>query len=72
MIAHEVIDAMTKDKRFKAALEEMAQNPLSEIGTPTISSTFTANLDAGAKTVRISIAMIPEGEMFSEDLSAAS
>jgi hypothetical protein len=29
---------------------------------------MTAHLDAGAKTVRISIAMIPEGEMFAEDL----
>jgi len=68
MIAHEVIDAITKDKRLKAALEEMATNPLSEIGTPTVSSTFTAHLDAGTKTVRISIAMVPEGEMFREDL----
>lgn len=68
MIANEIIETMTKDKRFKAALEEMAAHPLSEVGQPTVATTFTAHLDAGVKTVRISIEMIPEGEMFTEDL----
>lgn len=69
MLANDILTDLTKDARFKAALEEIASNPLTEIGDPVISQTFTAHLDAGLKTVRISIAMIPEGEMFAEDLS---
>ncbi len=69
MIANEVIADITKHARLKDALEEMASHPLSEIGTPTCSSTFTAHLRAGKKTVRISIEMIDEGEMFSDDIA---
>lgn len=69
MIANEIIADLTKHSRLKEALEEMASHPLSEIGTPTCSSTFTAHLTAGAKTVRISIEMIDEGAMFSDDIS---
>ena len=68
MIANDIIADMTQHARLKDALEEMAGHTLSEIGHPTCSTTFTAHLDAGAKTVRISIAMIPEGEMFPDDL----
>jgi hypothetical protein len=69
MLANEIISDIAKDKRFKEALEQMAANPLSEIGSPTVSTTFTAALDAGLKTVRVSIEMIDEGEMFADDLS---
>ena len=68
MLANTIIHDIAQDARMQAALDEMAAHPLSEVGTPTISMTFTAHLAAGAKTVRISIAMIDEGEMFAEDL----
>lgn len=67
MLATDILDAIASDSRFKPALEEMATNPLSDIGDPVISSTFTAYLDAGPKTVRISIAMVNEGETFADD-----
>jgi hypothetical protein len=68
ILANELIIDWVKDKRLKAALEEMASHELSKIGAPEMSSTFTAHLDAGVQTVRISIKMVPEGEVFAEDI----
>ena len=68
-LANELMSGWLKDERLKAALEEMASSPMNEIGTPTVSITCTAHLIGGAKSVRFSIAMIPEGEMFAEDLA---
>lgn len=71
MIAHDLIADMLRDTRCKAALEEIATFTLGDVttGPPTVSQTFTANLDAGPKTVRVTIEMIPEGEMFADDLA---
>jgi hypothetical protein len=69
MLANELISDWLKDRRLKAALEEMAASPLNEIGVPTVSTTCTCHLTGGAKTVRVSITMLPEGEMFAEDLA---
>lgn len=68
LIAHDVIDSLTKHERFKEALEELAVHPMSEFGVPSVANTFTAHLDAGKRTVRIRIEMVPEGQMFPDDL----
>ena len=68
LIVSKIISDIAKDARLKEALEQLAAIPMSEIGSPTVSTTFTAHLDAGKKTVRISLAMIDEGEMFPDDL----
>lgn len=60
LIAHDVIDSLTKHERFKEALEELAVHPMSEFGVPSVANTFTAHLDAGKRTVRIRIEMVPE------------
>lgn len=68
LIAHDVIDSLTKHERFKEALEELAVHPMSEFGVPSVANTFTAHLDAGKRTVRIRIEMVPEGQMFPDDM----
>ena len=68
MIAHDVINDMTKHERFKECLEELAAHPMSEIGVPSVATTFTAHLDAGKKTVRIRIEMVDDGQMFPDDM----
>lgn len=60
LIAHDVIDSLTKHERFKEALEELAVHPMSEFGVPSVANTFTAHLDAGKRTVRIRIEMVPD------------
>ena len=68
MLINDIIGDVPKDERFKSALEERATHPLTDLGKPTCSVTWTVHLAAGKKTVRLSVAMIDEGEMFAEDL----
>lgn len=67
MLAHDIIATMFRDERLKAALEEIRDTRLADT-MPEVSTKATARLSDGTYTVRVTIAIVPDGEMFADEL----
>ncbi len=67
MLADDLISELMAHPDLKAALEELASHPLTEIGSPTVAQTAVASLDGGDKRIRISIQMVDADDSFDGD-----